>query len=109
MTEVLPVVVRAISEIRPDLGENPGSITRESALFYAGEPGRPVLGLDSMEALELLVVLEREFGVELADTGIRIGDLQTVGDVVDALGGAAGGARAGAVSGAAGGALPETL
>ncbi|GHF50317.1 hypothetical protein GCM10010218_34800 [Streptomyces mashuensis] len=87
MTDVLNVVTRAITGIRPDLGDSRTDITRESALFYAAEPGRPVLGLDSMEALELIAVLEREFGVELAETGIRIADLHTVGDVVDALSG----------------------
>ncbi|MFF7635050.1 acyl carrier protein [Kitasatospora sp. NPDC008050] len=88
MSEVLPVVIKAIVGIRPDLGESPTAITRDSALFYAADPGQPLLGLDSMEALELLVVLEQEFGVELAETGIRIADLCTVGDVVDAMSGA---------------------
>ncbi|MFE9404272.1 acyl carrier protein [Streptomyces sp. NPDC006530] len=88
MTEVWNVVTRAITGIRPDLGENGTAITRDSALFYAAEPGQPVLGLDSMEALELITVLEQEFGVELADTGIRIADLRTAGDVADAMAGA---------------------
>ncbi|MFI1256113.1 acyl carrier protein [Streptomyces netropsis] len=88
MTEALHVVTQAIVEIRPDLGESPSEITRHSALFYAADPDQPVLGLDSMEALELIAVLEREFGVELADTGIRIADLRTVGDVADAMSGA---------------------
>ncbi|MEV5239698.1 phosphopantetheine-binding protein [Streptomyces cinnamoneus] len=85
MTEVLNVVTRAIIGIRPDLGEAGTDITRDSALFYAADPDQPVLGLDSMEALELISVLEKEFGVELADTDIRIGDLRTVGDVVEAM------------------------
>lgn len=88
MTEVLSVVTQAIIGIRPDLGESPAAITRESALFYAADPGRPLLGLDSMEALELIAALEQEFGIQLADTGIRIVDLRTVGDVVDAMSGA---------------------
>ncbi|MFF4159250.1 acyl carrier protein [Streptomyces sp. NPDC001678] len=88
MTEVWNVVTRAITGIRPDLGEPGTAITRDSALFYAADPEQPVLGLDSMEALELITVLEREFGVELADTGIRIADLHTVGDVADAMAGA---------------------
>lgn len=87
MTEVLNVVTRAIIDIRPELGASRTAISRDSALFYADEPGRPVLGLDSMEALELISVLEQEFGVELADTDIRIADLRTVGDVVDAMAG----------------------
>ncbi|MEV5375911.1 MULTISPECIES: acyl carrier protein [Streptomyces] len=88
MTEVWNVVSRAITTIRPDLDGSGTAITRDSALFYAADPGQPVLGLDSMEALELIAALEREFGVELADTGIRITDLRTVGDVVDAMAGA---------------------
>ncbi|MFF7725627.1 phosphopantetheine-binding protein [Streptomyces sp. NPDC008001] len=88
MTEVWNVVSRAITEIRPDLDEAGTAVTRDSALFYAADPDQPVLGLDSMEALELITVLEREFGVELADSGIRIADLRTVGDVVDAMAGA---------------------
>lgn len=87
MTEVLNVVTRAIIEIRPELGASRTAITRESALFYSDDPGRPVLGLDSMEALELIAVLEQEFGVDLADTDIRIADLRTVGDVADAMSG----------------------
>ncbi|MEU3503390.1 acyl carrier protein [Streptomyces hundungensis] len=88
MTEVWNVVTRAITGIRPDLGEGGTVITRDAALFYATETGQPVLGLDSMEALELITVLEREFGVELAETGIRITDLRTAGDVADAMAGA---------------------
>ncbi|MGX8904553.1 acyl carrier protein [Streptomyces sp. QH1-20] len=88
MSEALNVVTQAIIGIRPDLGESQVAITRDSALFYAADPGRPVLGLDSMEALELIAVLEKEFGVELADTSIRISDLHTVGDVADAMSGA---------------------
>lgn len=87
MTEVLNVVTRAIIGIRPDLGESRTEITRDAALFYAADPDQPVLGLDSMEALELISTLEKEFKVELADTDIRIGDLRTVGDVVDAMAG----------------------
>ncbi len=88
MTEVMNVVARAIADVRPDLGVSRTEITRDSALFYAADPDQPVLGLDSMEALELIAALEREFGVELADTSIRITDLRTVGDVVDAMSGA---------------------
>ncbi|MFD7237807.1 acyl carrier protein [Streptomyces syringium] len=88
MSEALNVVTQAIIGIRPDLGESQVAITRDSALFYATDPDRPVLGLDSMEALELIAVLEKEFGVELADTSIRISDLHTVGDVADAMSGA---------------------
>ncbi|MET9416872.1 phosphopantetheine-binding protein [Streptomyces klenkii] len=85
MTEVMDVVTQAIIGIRPDLAESRTEITRDSAIFYAADPGRPVLGLDSMEALELIAVLEEEFGIQLGDTRIRIVDLRTVGDVVDAM------------------------
>ncbi|MCD9144922.1 acyl carrier protein [Streptomyces albireticuli] len=87
MTEAMNVVTRAIMGIRPDLGEYPAAISRDAAIFYAADPDQPVLGLDSMEALELIAVLEQEFGVRLADTSIRIADLHTVGDVVDAMSG----------------------
>ncbi|MBB5123192.1 hypothetical protein AF335_08750 [Streptomyces eurocidicus] len=87
MTEAMNVVTRAIIDIRPDLGESGEVITRDAAIFYAADPDQPVLGLDSMEALELIAVLEREFGIQLADTDIRITDLHTVGDVVDAMSG----------------------
>ncbi|MBF6043795.1 hypothetical protein GO001_00995 [Streptomyces sp. NRRL B-1677] len=85
MTDVLDAVTQAIINIRPDLAESRAEITRDSAIFYAADPGRPMLGLDSMEALELIAVLEEEFGIQLGDTSIRIVDLRTVGDVVDAM------------------------
>ncbi|AJE87342.1 MULTISPECIES: phosphopantetheine-binding protein [Streptomyces] len=85
MADALSLVARSLTEIRPDLGEEGTPITRESVLFYATDPGVPILGLDSMEALELLAILEEECDVQLADTGIRIAELHTVGDVVDAL------------------------
>ncbi|MGW2254587.1 acyl carrier protein [Kitasatospora sp. NPDC001660] len=85
MPEVLPVIVEELSRIRPELVESHPVITRESVLFYAADPDQPALELDSMEALELLFALEKEFGIELAATSTRTSDLQTIGDVVDAV------------------------
>jgi len=78
-------VVEVLIEVRPDLAEHRDRITRDTGLFYGEDPSRPALELDSMDALELLSALERHFALELSDTGVRVVDLRTVGDVVDAI------------------------
>lgn len=49
---------------RLKLQVEPGAITDDSALFGEG------LGLDSIDALELVVGLEQEFGVQVPDEAV---------------------------------------
>ncbi|MET7638764.1 acyl carrier protein [Streptomyces sp. NPDC005438] len=94
--DTLAEVVEVITQIRPDLRDRPEPVTPHTGLFFhdpedpenprdPAESGAPALELDSMEALELLSALEDHFQVELSDTGVRVVDLRTVGDVLDAL------------------------
>jgi len=43
------------------------------------------LGLDSVDALQLVVALEKEFGLKLADQGIARQVLQSVETMADAI------------------------
>jgi acyl carrier protein len=83
--DVLAGVIDEIVKIRPDLGDQREHITAKSGLFFDQDSPRSALALDSMEALELLAALEDRFAMQLSDTGVRVMDLQTVGDVVDAV------------------------
>lgn len=83
--DVLTGVIDEIVKIRPDLGDQREHITAASGLFFDQDAPRSALALDSMEALELLAALEDRFAMQLSDTGVRVMDLQTVGDVVDAV------------------------
>ena len=53
----------------------------------AGDHGRPLheLGVDSMSLVELLVVIEREFGVRLVESGVTSEDLRTVEGLASAI------------------------
>jgi acyl carrier protein len=42
------------------------------------------LGIDSIASLELVMELEEEFGVELADDG-RLMEVATIGDLIDVV------------------------
>lgn len=61
-------VARAADEIDPD-----------TPLFGTG------LGLDSIDAVELVVGFEKEFGIKLADAGPIATKLRTVNGLVDAV------------------------
>lgn len=55
----------------------PEEIDPDAPLFGTG------LGLDSVDAVELVVSLETEFGVVLPDEGVGRRGMRTVGTVVD--------------------------
>lgn len=42
------------------------------------------LGIDSIAAMEMVIALEEQFGVQLADDG-RIADVRTIGDLIDVV------------------------
>jgi acyl carrier protein len=42
------------------------------------------LGIDSIAAMEMVIALEEEFGVQLADDG-RIAGVRTIGDLIDVV------------------------
>lgn len=65
--------------LRENLGVRraPGEIDPDTPLFGTG------LGLDSVDAVELLVCLEAEFGVRLPDDVTGRAVLRTVNSVVD--------------------------
>jgi acyl carrier protein len=56
-------------------GLTPGAIGDDQPLFGDG------LGLDSVDALELIVVLERELGVKISASEIDPADFATVGNI----------------------------
>ncbi len=55
----------------------PNHIDPDTPLFGSG------LGLDSVDAVELLICMEVEFGVRLPDDQVGKVDLRTVGTLVD--------------------------
>lgn len=71
-----------------DLRRSPEDIDPDTALFGSG------LGLDSIDAVEIVIALEVELGVKLSDEGSRRGALRSVNAIVDAVL-AAGRSRAG--------------
>ena len=56
---------------------NPEDIDPDTALFGTG------LGIDSLDAVEIVVALDVEFGVSLADTTLRRLALRSVNGLVD--------------------------
>lgn len=56
-------------------------ITQETVLFSASPTGDPGLDLDSLDALDLVSMLEQQYGKEIpAETDVA--QLSTVGDIV---------------------------
>lgn len=73
-------------------GVNPADIEDEAPLFGAG------LGLDSVDALELVVALEKAYGIQVADDQIGrkvFASARTLADFVNERLAAAGGVAAG--------------
>lgn len=62
-----------------DLRRAPEDIDPDTALFGSG------LGLDSIDAVEIVIALEVELGVKLSDEGSRRGALRSVNAIVDAV------------------------
>jgi acyl carrier protein len=61
------------------LRRQPEEIDPDTALFGSG------LGLDSIDAVEIVIALETEFGVKLTDERSRRGALRSVNAIVDAV------------------------
>lgn len=62
-----------------DLPCDPDEIDPDTALFGTG------LGLDSVDAVEIVIALEIEFGVKLAEDTTRRRALRSVNSLVDAV------------------------
>lgn len=62
-----------------DLRRVPDDIDPDTALFGSG------LGLDSIDAVEIVIALEVELGVKLSDEGSRREALRSVNAIVDAV------------------------
>ena len=72
ISHVKSMIVRAVKlKIQPD------SIDSDEPLFGGG------LGLDSIDALELVIALEKEFGVRIPDSTVGKKVLISVNTIVD--------------------------
>lgn len=80
-TEVLRAVIDSIVEMKPEIDT---SIFGEDTKLYADGAAGQTAGLDSMDALELVTVLEQRFDLELSEE-VDIANIQTLGHVVDAV------------------------
>ena len=58
----------------------PGQILDDTPLFGAGG-----LGLDSVDALQLVVALEKQYGLKISDTEVARQTLQTVNGISAAV------------------------
>ncbi len=72
-------VIRRLLATRFNLPPPPASIPADAPLFSVG------VGLSSMEGMELLVELEKEFGVRIKDVDWWVYDSPTLANVADYL------------------------
>lgn len=72
MSETSEAKIREI--IVEQLGVNADQVTREAKLIED-------LGADSLDAVELVMAIEEEFGIEVPDENAE--KLQAVGDIID--------------------------
>lgn len=72
-------VVRALLIERLHVQREPDEIDPDVPLFGSG------LGLDSIDAVEFVLILEERFGLRLTDDFMTRADLRTVNSVVDAV------------------------
>ena len=82
------VAEKVRSALARELRRDPATITPEQAL-------REDLGLNSLDAIELMFKVEEEFDIEIPDADVQ--GLRTVGDLVSYLEGRLGGAPPGAL------------
>jgi acyl carrier protein len=76
--EVLAEVRRMLIE-KLRVQREPDEIDPDTALFGSG------LGLDSLDAVELLVCLDADFGVKLPDDAFGRAEMRTVNSLVDLI------------------------
>ena len=62
------------------LPQAPTELTDDQTLFGPGS-----LGLDSVDALQLVVMLDKHFGLKISDAGVARDVLQSVGSIVAAI------------------------
>ncbi|MBI2375541.1 MAG: acyl carrier protein [Deltaproteobacteria bacterium] len=73
LTQVIDLLIRDLKVLRA-----PDEIDPDTPLFGTG------LGLDSIDAVELLVAFEKEFGIKLDARGPVVTKLRSVNALVDA-------------------------
>ena len=71
--------VRTLLIEKLDVRRAPDEIDPDTPLFGTG------LGLDSIDAVELIITLEAEFGVQVSNEFMGRADLRTVNSLVDAI------------------------
>jgi acyl carrier protein len=71
--------IRRLLAARFNLAPTAEAIPDDAALFSVG------VGLSSMEGMDLLVELEKEFGVEIKDVEAWMDDSPTLANVADSL------------------------
>lgn len=71
--------VRGLMVKQLNLRLEPGDIDPDAPVFTSG------LGLDSVDAVELIISLEVEFGLKLPDDSVAVPALRTVNTIVDAV------------------------
>jgi acyl carrier protein len=82
-SELLAAVTQTIVEMKPAIDR--GSIREDTGLYTdATDGGGSALGLDSLDALELITVLQQRFDTTLAE-GIDLTTVRTIADVIDGI------------------------
>ena len=67
MNELIATLKEEIIEVLNLEGMTPDGIDENAPLFNGGDPSAAGLGLDSIDALELIVLMERNYGIKLKD------------------------------------------
>ena len=65
MNELIATLKEEIIEVLNLEGMTPDGIDDNAPLFNGGDPSVAGLGLDSIDALELIVVLDKNYGIKL--------------------------------------------
>lgn len=65
MNELIATLKEEIIEVLNLEGMTPDAIDDNAPLFNGGDPSVAGLGLDSIDALELIVLMERNYGIKL--------------------------------------------
>jgi acyl carrier protein len=65
-------------------------ITDSTGLWASEDPDQPCLYFDSLDLLELVVFLEREYGWKIDEEQIDAGGWRTIGDLTSVVAGIAG-------------------